>query len=411
MRIFQSAFVGASVIGLSMFATQAQAQCTDDTNVAAKINGVLQPAQNLFPLGRGSSLTALTSTINTVNTAFLTSSSGFVSAKPDPAPDQPGGGVWGRVVVGTSDVTSSSVGVFDTTKLGFQAQGQQNCRSKVHEDYTGAQFGYDLSTLNQGGKGSNWHWGITGGYLQAKLSDVTPAGSFSNLFFLPFQTPTGDLSDTTKVPFVGLYTVFTQNGYFVDGQIRTDFYRNVLADPNNSISGLGFNATGLSATVNGGYSMALGSNVYIQPSAGAVLSRVQVGSITTPIISPGPFSGYGGGTIAVSDITSLLGRATLKVGTTLDSQGVKISPFVAVSLFHEFNGDVTASTVIASGNTGVDGAALMTTSRGGVGTYGQYALGIDADFGGGWLGYVRGDIRRGDELQGASGGAGLRYQW
>src|SRR5215471_18055015 len=49
------------------------------------------------------SLNAFTSAIGTVNTAFLPSGSAFLSAAPNSAPDQQGGGVWTRAVAGRVD--------------------------------------------------------------------------------------------------------------------------------------------------------------------------------------------------------------------------------------------------------------------------------------------------------------------
>ncbi len=58
------------------------------------------PYQNIFPLGVGASINALVSTMNTVNTAFLAGSPAFVGGRGETQPDQIGGGVWSRAVVG-----------------------------------------------------------------------------------------------------------------------------------------------------------------------------------------------------------------------------------------------------------------------------------------------------------------------
>jgi len=52
---------------------------------------------------------ALSGAIGNINTIFLTQQgSAFVSAPPNPAPDQPGGGVWARAVGGQVNLTSTS---------------------------------------------------------------------------------------------------------------------------------------------------------------------------------------------------------------------------------------------------------------------------------------------------------------
>src|SRR5215467_9502793 len=105
--------VGAALALSLLGASGAWAQCTDDFNfVALNVPGAGQvsPISTLLPLGTGSTLGALTSTINSVNTAFLTTTSAFVSAPGNPQPDQQGGGVWARTVAGQVETTSTSVG-------------------------------------------------------------------------------------------------------------------------------------------------------------------------------------------------------------------------------------------------------------------------------------------------------------
>ena len=66
--------------------------------------------QSMFPLGIGASINAAVATMNTVNTAFLSPSSSFVSARGDPQPGQMGGGVWARATAGSSDTRASTTG-------------------------------------------------------------------------------------------------------------------------------------------------------------------------------------------------------------------------------------------------------------------------------------------------------------
>src|SRR5262249_41166925 len=88
-RCGSALFAGAALLAALSGSSAAWAQCTDNFNLASTIAGVgLQPVQRLVPLGTGPSLQALTSTINTVNTAFLTGTSAFVSAPGGPQPDQ-----------------------------------------------------------------------------------------------------------------------------------------------------------------------------------------------------------------------------------------------------------------------------------------------------------------------------------
>ena len=103
----KGAILGSAVLALELFGSSgAWAQCTDNFNFrAANVPspGQFAPVSVLAPLGTGSSLSAFISTINSVNTAFLTNTSAFVSAPGRPQPDQQGGGVWGRPSESTAE--------------------------------------------------------------------------------------------------------------------------------------------------------------------------------------------------------------------------------------------------------------------------------------------------------------------
>ena len=62
-------------------------------------------------------------------------------------------------------------------------------------DFTGFQVGQDISILNGGGTGANWHIGVTAGYFEADAKDKTFGTTFSGNF---------------QVPFAGVYTAFTK---------------------------------------------------------------------------------------------------------------------------------------------------------------------------------------------------------
>ena len=412
--------VGA-VLALSLLAPSwAWAQCTDNFNffaVNVPVPGHIAPISNLLPLGTGSSLSALTSTINSVNTAFLTTTSAFVSAPGNPQPDQQGSGVWARTVAGTVENNSTSTGTLTVppATVGAPATGSQTCNSTIRQDYVGYQFGHDISVLNAGGTGANLHFGVTAGYFEARTRDVTSAGSFFNpTLGLNFTTPPGTFADTSQVPFVGLYTAYTKGNFFADGQVRWDFYENILSDANNGISRESLNAFGFSATANAGYHVPLRNNWFVEPSGGVIWSHVNVNPINVPgqLQQAFPFSPFAQGTVAVDDIDSVLGRLSISVGTSFTNGPVTWQPYFTASIFHEFAGDVTATSTVNQPGTNFDGFALHMTEKDGVGTYGQFALGSAAVLGNtGWLGYGRVDYRIGDHIEGWSVNAGLRYQF
>ncbi len=257
--------------------------------------------------------------------------------------------------------------------------------------------------------GWNVHIGSTVGYLSARAKDKTGAG--------PINTLGGTLVDDLDVPFVGLYAAATYGGFFIDGQLRWDYYQNQLNDP--IVSGMfnqKLNARGLSFTANAGYNWALGNGWFIEPSAGIVVSRVEVDplSIAGTLFLPAavsPFVNFPG-TLQVGDIDSTLGRLSVRTGTTIVTDRVIWQPFATASVYHEFADDVSSTFTggIVPGLAFLNFTGNLNTTR--VGTYGQFALGVAGQLvGTGWLGYVRGDYRTGDNIEGYSVNGGIRYQF
>jgi len=368
----------------------------------------------LFPFGNGGGVNALTSVIDTVNIAFLTTSSAFVSAPEGVAPDELGGGVWARAIGGTVDTkaTSNFNGQFVATVIVppsssqvLVVNGLESCGTKVRQDYGGFQTGHDISILNEGNTGANWHVGVTAGYVEAGAKDT--GGTFTGNF---------------EVPFAGVYTAFSKSNFFADGQARLDYFQSELNDPLvNGIINQRLDARGYSLIGNVGYRFDLPEKWFIESSVGGVLSRVSVDpfDVTGTLLLPMNPGVAFPGTAQVHDIESELGRASMRVGTSisLDDELVVAQPFFTASVFHEFAGNVT-STVSTNGSASAgpsgdsiawSGAGTFTTSR--VGTYAQFGVGSAFQFvNTGWLAYVRADYRTGESIEGFSVNAGLRYQ-
>ena len=375
----------ALMVGL-LGSSGAWAQCVD--------NG-LPPgfAGALLPFGTGGSVNSLVSVINTVNTAFLTNTTAFVSAPGGVKPNQQGGGAWGRVIAGTAD--TEATGVTTVVAGGVPVAGNQTCNTTTRQNYSGFQVGQDISILNGGATGANFHVGLTAGYFAADAKDITPGGTFRG---------------NTEVPFAGLYAAFTKGGFFADGQVRLDAYQNEITDAANNIAGQQFNARGLSLTGNLGYNIPLHNNWFIEPSGGVVWSRVKIDPIDVagPSIA-GVFQVPGN--VQIDDVESLLGRASVRVGTNFTSGHMAWQPFFTASVIHEFAGDV-ATRLTPSGGVffGIVDSGTLTTSR--IGTYGQFGLGTAAVvLNTGWLGYARADYRTGENIESWSVNAGLRYQF
>src|SRR5262249_48453058 len=155
-------------------------------------NAAVATLDNLGPTSFGSMFSgvssaaaAIISSIEASNSIFLTQSTAFVSAPPNPKPDSEGGGVWARGVGGEVRYKNDTTVNFN---LGVgNPNGVTGCPTQFRHDFGGFQLGQDIAKLNV--MGWNLHVGQTAGYLQTN-GRSTDAGA------VPFST-------TTQVPFIG----------------------------------------------------------------------------------------------------------------------------------------------------------------------------------------------------------------
>jgi outer membrane autotransporter protein len=405
-------WAGATLVFAVSTSSAAFANCNGTGAFAV---GGLTP---FLPFAGGSAVSALTSAINAVNTSFLTQSTAFVSAPPNPRPNQEGGGVWVRGIGGENTIKSTST-TSNVVINGAPLDGGIACANQTNVKFAGVQAGTDIATLNYGG-GWNLHIGTTVGYLGAKTSDNSGQG--------PLDPQGGTLTNKMEVPFAGVYVVATKGSFFMDGQIRTDFYQNSINDP--FISGAfdqKLDARGLAFSGNVGYNMPLQNNWFIEPSAGIVVSRVKVDpfNVAGSVVLPNSFTTNVTfpGTLRVDDIKNTIGRLSLRAGTSFTSNNVVWQPFAVASVFHDFDGKVTSR---FDSNPFANTVAIFApgffplgfprftgnVSATGIGTYGQIGVGVAGQIvNTGWLGYIRGDYRHGDNIDGYSINGGIRYQF
>jgi opacity protein-like surface antigen len=353
-----------------------------------------------------STLNAATSVIGTVNTAFLPGGSAFLATAPYNGPGQQGSGVWTRAVAGTADTQSDTnfnalLTVTPPPGQGpsFQAPLPTSCRASVQQDFAGFEVGHDIAY------NADWHFGVLAGYVGAKADAANGVA----------QTA------TFEAPSAGLYGAFSRGNFSADVQAR-------LYDIQFESLGQRLDAHGYSLTGNASYRFDLPGNWSLEPSVGGIFSRTSVnqlyvGDFTAagvPLTVPGIAAGttaVARGTLQVQDVDSMLGRASLKLGTSLPLAGGQIVayPFLTASVFHEFEGNVNAS-ITTSGKffnvTGISNfQGVGTVTASGIGTYGQFGVGSALQLANtGWLGFARFDYRTGENIQGYSVSAGLRYQ-
>jgi opacity protein-like surface antigen len=411
-----AAFAVAMAVSAS---SSAFAQCvtTSSSGPGAPFFG---PQLNAIAGAAGAASGAFASGLGNLSTAFLSNQgSAFVSAPGDPKPNQDGGGVWARGVGGefTSKFSNTGTGVV-TTSAGtaglpagppinipagaLNANATVNCTGSVHANFAGSQVGTDISKLNI--NGWNLHLGTTAGYLSSHATD-----NFGG-------------SVNFEVPFIGTYLVATHGRFFADVMLRREFYSADLTQPLVGLFRQQIGANGYSVSTSAGYNFALANNWFIEPSAGFIYTHTNVDTFN---VSGGAISQGAVSALSTNPIESEIGRLSLRVGTTVQNGNIIWQPFASASVFHEFAGNVVstgttlpngafanAGTIVpgAVGSFPVSVTGSNSTTR--VGTYGQYSLGLAAQVANtGWLGFVRVDYKNGDNIEGWTGNAGIRYQF
>ena len=381
-----------TTLAIALSATSALAQNCVTSQTGFTITNVGSVA---VPPGAASA--AIAGAIGSVNSVFLTQQgSAFVSAPPNPAPDQPGGGVWARAVGGDANISSTSVTSGTAAGGGAGVPVVNNasttvCANAQHDNFAGVQVGADIARLNW--NGWNVHLGTTAGYLGSKETDNNGFGN------------------TIQVPFFGTYVVATYGRFFADLMVREDFFNINLNNPGFSYFNQPVGAHGYSISTSAGYNFDLGQGWFVEPSGGFVYSKTFVDTFVNPGIPAVPIPGL----VQTNDVNSELGRLSVRIGRTIETPNVIWQPFGTASVFHEFAGNVVTNYTSLPNSAFVGGTPVtfnQTTSTSRIGTYGQYSLGVAAQVvNTGWLGFVRVDYRNGDNLNGWTGNAGIRYQF
>jgi opacity protein-like surface antigen len=365
---------------------------------------------------------AIGGALGNVATAFLSQqTSPFVVGARADQPDQAGGGVWTREVGGhvatKSDTAVSTTAASDSRVLppGGLATASTECASRVEQNFLGVQAGTDLARLNS--NGWNVHVGLTGGYVESQGRDVAqslPPAIIPGTQQLDLAT-VGNINSTFQVPFIGGYVVATKGGFFSDLTVRREFYNVSLNQPAINLNNQQFGARAWSVSAGAGYNFGLQDGWFVEPSAGVIWSRTQV----DPFALGGPVPVAVSGTLAISDIDSLIGRVTLRVGRSFASGDMTWTPFGSASVFREFAPSVSSifqtcadCAFINRGSLSFPATLAVTTSTTRVGTFGQFSAGLAGQLtDSSWVGFVRGDYRIGQNIEGWTANAGLRYNF
>ena len=229
--------------------------------------------------------------------------------------------MWGRAIAGTVD--NKHHWHDDTIDLSnypiaLPSTGTQTCNTTTRQDYTGFQVGHDISILNGGGTGANWHFGVTAGYFEAKTKDITPAGAYIN--------PDSRRRPSTRRPGTFSETRMCRSSASIPPSQRVTCsstarragisFRTACTDVNNGLFGQQLDARGFSLTGNAGYNIPLhrtGSSSRRRRRVVACAGRsAQCGRAC--LVAGGGVRARGH-VCTIDDIDSVLGRASVRVGT------------------------------------------------------------------------------------------------
>jgi len=167
-----------------------------------------------------------------------------------------------------------------------------------------------------------------------------------------------------------------------------------------------------------GYNFDAGNGWFVEPSVGFVYSNTSVDSY----VNPGTWNMSAQTRVDTNNIESKLGRLSLRLGRTIETPNVIWQPFATATVFHEFAGDVVSHATEMPNSFGTGGISTdvvavpasyyQTAATSRVGTYGQYSVGLAAQFvNTGLVGFIRGDYRNGENIEGWTANAGLRYSF
>jgi len=282
------------------------------------------------------------------------------------------GGPWVRGMGGQMTTTTTGMAI---DSLGGGVQGS-TIRQRVN--YSGVQAGADSGLLNLEGIGVNAHVGVMGGHVSADAKIVDSASS-----------------DHFEVPFVGAYYVITKGSFMTDFTYRHSWYDMKLNEGFLGISNTPLNGQSDNVNASVSYKFALPDRYFIEPTANISYTRSTFDGLSV---------GYGTAALDFAPVTSLLGRAGLRFGTSFSYGGYNWSPYVLGLVENEFEKSSKATLAYNWGDY------ALSADR--VGTFYQTSLGIAFQSQtSGLVGFARGDWQTGHKINGGGAVGGLRYSF
>ena len=358
--------------------------------------------QTMFNSGPISGVAAsISSIVASLTSGFFQPASTFVPRPVDPKENQISGGPFVRINSGGSTTTLGSA----TNAFGINSASSTNGTT----NFSGFQAGLDVGIYNAADSGWNVNLGFFGGVADASTNSITTT-----------PVPYGSASTTSTqvavtVPHVALYSVVSRGSFVAEINVRKDFYSGTVSSftsqaglgnvyvvaPNSLLTG-----TGISVNVDLSNRFDLSDHVYVEPLLGLTYGNYSFNNLyfNQALSSTGT-----SGLMSFQPIESWLGRIGANLGGTfMASDNIALAPFVHASVWREFVGNDIVNAYV--NNSGSSFNFAVNSDR--VGTFGQIGAGVQfklLDFG--LLGFIRGDLRFGNALNGQAVNIGFRKQF
>jgi len=291
----------------------------------------------------------------------------MVTKAPCTAPSSIGPGVWFRAF----GDWSHNGGTTDETLFG-KTHSQD---VSYHQDIYGMQVGLDFAAERRGYE--NFIFGLMAGAVD---STVNFASGTSTKF------SGGNL---------GLYATLINGNFFVDALLLADFL-NITYNHSTLLTSTAGSVTNVGGHIDMGYRFNMKNNWFWEPLATVDAVWTDFRKVDLPGV---------GLDLNTNNNENLRGRLGVRLGTSYLNGGYRIEPSVTAGVWHSFAGD--NSGMLTSGVY-----TLNLTDASSHLTYGEVGAAVNVvELGSRWSGFVKGDVRFGDDYWGGSVKGGARFQW
>ena len=240
----------------------------------------------------------------------------------------------------------------------------------THSDWRGFQFGFD----HLSGDADNYSfWGLTMGFTEQETRFQFDNNSF-------------EIEGWN----VGAYGGWNWGGLYLNGLLKGDFYE-VDANFRTIPAMIEMDGSTWGAKGEIGYRWD-GGGWFFEPHAELAWTSTDIDGFAAA-----------GATVDWDDADSLLGKAGARIGGTFGSGDVVLTPYIGLYAVEEFEGD--NSMAFATG-----GVPLVATDYARDG-YGQVDFGFTTQTFYGLEGFMKGEVKFGDEADGWTARMGARWRW